>query len=145
MTTKKHTRAAFTAKLLAPLPAGVEQVDSEAFRKTLQSDQRAQAKAAFAAMTAAWEPAEMALKFAQHESSADMYRWILAGRKRSDDPCHRHAAIIRDARRGLLMTPAPGRTALRWKQHWAKHFPNDAEVIASLAADEVRIAPKQEA
>lgn len=145
MAINKHSRAAFTAKLLAPLPADVEQADSDAFRQALQADQRAQTKAVFAAMTAVWEPVEMALKLAHHESSADMYRWILAGRKRADDPAYRHSEIIREARLDLLTTPAPGKTALKWKRHWAKHFPNNADVIASLAADEARIAPKLEA
>lgn len=145
MATKKHTRAAFTAKLLAPLPAGVEQVDSEAFRKALQSDARRAAKASYDAQFDVWHHNECLLKLAQHVKAACMYRWIVAGRPTGGPRDRAEIAAVTEAKRLLLLTNAPGKTQLAWKLRELKWHANDAEVVAAIAAGTARIAPKQEA
>jgi len=145
MATTMRAHAAFTAKLLAPLPADAEAVDSEDFRKVLQSDQRLKDKATYNALLAVWERADFTLKLARHESSAALYRWILNGRERATDPAYRHMQIVTAATRRLMLTDSPGKTQLAWKRKEARRFAEDAEVLAALAADEARIAPKQEA
>ncbi|RYG87729.1 MAG: hypothetical protein EON59_06565 [Alphaproteobacteria bacterium] len=145
MATKKHTRAAFTAKLLAPLPADVEQVDNEAFRKTLQMDERRATKASYNALYDVWHHRQCVLKLETHRKDVKLYSWIVAGRPAGGPRDNDELASLHAAKRALMLTRAPGKTQLSWKLAELKWYADDAEVVAAIAADTARIAPKQEA
>ncbi len=135
MKTRALNAAAFTAKLLAPLPAGAEAIDTKAFRRALHDD-----------MKVIWDRGRYRLNVAKADKKAAFYRYMLADRSVKTEAAERaHVAIVHQAERALLLIPAPGMTQLSWKRSQARWFANDAEVLAAIAADEVRIAPKQEA
>ena len=135
MATRTLNAAEFTAKLLAPLPADAEAIDSKAFRRALHDD-----------MKVVWDRGRYRLNIAQADKKAAFYRYMLADRSADSEATERaHVPIVHEAHRNLMLTPAPGMTQLSWKRAEIGHHSNDDAVRAAIAADEARLAPKQEA
>lgn len=140
---RTKTIAAFTAKLLAPLPDDVEQVDSAEFRTALARDAKTVEQAKRARLSDAWQRALFALKVAKADHTATVYRHLLAegpGKEGPDE--ERSRMIYSDAIRNLLLTPAPGKTQLSWKLAHQKHHKDDDGVAEAIAADAARFDAK---
>lgn len=139
MATKTLNVAAFTAKLLAPLPADVKQVtDKNHLRVILEDMQRV------------WDLGMAHVKLANHVRDAAWCKFVISGRNTSSPEyatyCFFMNAVGDDVARQMLI-PAPRMKELRWKreQTSAWKYAEDANVMALMARDEARVAPKKEA
>lgn len=128
MGTKTLNAAAFTAKLLAPLPT--EEVQSAAFTRDLTQD---------------WNKGMEDVRYAEygHFYEATGLRLGVVGH------CRRVAAQMcknwYEAQAEQCLIPAPTAKELRWKMRLPSHIRDREDVAAAITRDEARLAPTQEA
>lgn len=139
MATKTLNAAAFTAKLLAPLPADVEQITDKNHLRVILGD-----------MQRVWDSGMAHVKLASHVRDVAWWKHVIAGRDTSSPEyatyCRLMNAVGDDVARQMLI-PAPKIKELRWKREQAAawRYAEDVNVIAVMARDEARLAPKKEA
>jgi hypothetical protein len=136
MATKTLNVAAFTAKLLAPLPAAETQVADKLHLRVISED-----------MQRVWDLGMAHVKLAHSMRDAAWYAFVIAGKRTSGPEYAAYCALMNAVGEKVgrqLMIPAPRMKELRWKRDAKIGWKLTAEGLAAIERDEVRLAPKKE-
>ena len=138
MATKTLNVAAFTAKLLAPLPASEKQVDDKITLRQIVDD-----------MQVVWDRGMAHVHLAHHRRDVAWYTFVIAGNRTSLPEYAVYCVLMNavgDAVARQLLIAAPKMKELRWKRDMmkARRYAENANAVALMARDEIRLAPKKE-
>lgn len=130
-----NTTSVFIAQLLAPLSPNIEAADTRHFRRDLRNGLRdawelAKARYWERKKYRDWQGSLIAL--AGHER-----RHLEQAERRRDEHLALQGELAAFDR--LMMTPAPGRTALNWKRANRSRYKGRDRWEAAIAADEAKV------